>query len=399
MKPIIIVGAGLAGYTVARELRKLDKTRPLMLITADDGGFYSKPMLSNALAQGKTAQQLASHSATQMAAQLNASIVTATRVLTIDSTNKTIASSAGEFDYDKLVIAAGAAPIRLPLQGDAADQVLSVNHLQHYAEFRARLDQHASAHKKRIAILGAGLIGCEFADDLTGAGYAVTLIDPNSLPLAAIAPAVLSQGMLAALKKGGVNMKLGTTAQEINHIANGLEVRLADADKIQVDIVLSAVGLRPDLTLAKSANLRTERGIVIDRFGRTSNQHIYALGDCAEYTLDDGATRTLPYVAPIMTAARAIASSLAGTLTPIILAPAPVIVKTPSYPLALLPPSLQSLPFGEWSETHINDTCIARFIDDSGIVRGFGVAPQQTLLRQKLLGEVGKRREVEISMM
>ena len=85
MKPIIIIGAGLAGYTVAREFRKLDKTTPLVMITADSGGFYSKPMLSNAFAHGKQAEQMITHSATQMAEQQNMSIQANTRVTAIDT--------------------------------------------------------------------------------------------------------------------------------------------------------------------------------------------------------------------------------------------------------------------------------------------------------------------------
>ncbi len=80
MRPIIIIGAGMAGYTAARELRKLDKTVPLTIVTADDGGFYSKPMLSNAYAQNKLPAQLVTQTRDQLAAQLDATIMTGTRV-------------------------------------------------------------------------------------------------------------------------------------------------------------------------------------------------------------------------------------------------------------------------------------------------------------------------------
>ena len=160
MKPIIIVGAGLAGYTVAREFRKLDKTTPLIIITADDGGFYSKPMLSIAIAQKKLAEQLVTQTAAQMAAQLDARIVAETRVNGIDSTSKIIDTSSGPFEYDKLVIAVGAQPIRLAIAGDAADQVLSVNHVTDYAVFRSKIAFLLADASVRVAILGAGLIGC-----------------------------------------------------------------------------------------------------------------------------------------------------------------------------------------------------------------------------------------------
>ncbi|MES2047308.1 MAG: FAD-dependent oxidoreductase, partial [Pseudomonadota bacterium] len=90
MKPISIIGSGIAGYTVAREFRKLDKTTPLLIITGDDGGFYSKPMLSNAFAQNKQAAQLVSQTAAQMAEQLNVRILPFTHVSQIDSDNKLI---------------------------------------------------------------------------------------------------------------------------------------------------------------------------------------------------------------------------------------------------------------------------------------------------------------------
>jgi rubredoxin-NAD+ reductase len=98
MKPVAIIGSGLAGYTVAREFRKLDKTTPVLIITGDDGGFYSKPMLSNAFAQGKTASHLRSQTADQMAAQINATILTRTQVRGIDTTKQTVHTSAGNLN-------------------------------------------------------------------------------------------------------------------------------------------------------------------------------------------------------------------------------------------------------------------------------------------------------------
>jgi rubredoxin-NAD+ reductase len=90
MKPVVILGTGLAGYTLAREIRRLNTELPLTLITADDGSAYSKPMLSNALTRGKTAAQLVSATAAQMAEQLDASIETRTTVVAIDREKKTV---------------------------------------------------------------------------------------------------------------------------------------------------------------------------------------------------------------------------------------------------------------------------------------------------------------------
>ena len=161
MHPIIIVGSGLAGYTVARELRKLDKNSALVIVSADDGRFYSKPMLSNALASGKSADSLALSDATQMQNQLNAVIHTHTRVSAIDSVAHRITMNGVSLPYSKLVLALGADPIRPQLEGDAVEAVFSVNDLADYARFRVAL-----AAAKRVAIIGGGLIGCEFANDL-----------------------------------------------------------------------------------------------------------------------------------------------------------------------------------------------------------------------------------------
>lgn len=398
MKPIIIIGAGLAGYTVAREFRKLDKTTPLIMITEDSGGFYSKPMLSNAFAQGKGAQQLVTHSATQMAEQLNATLMTDTRVNGIDTTAKTVDTSGGTFEFEKLVLAVGAQTIQLGLKGDAADQVLSVNHIDDYAAFRERISAPNNANPVRITILGAGLIGCEFADDLAGAGHAVTLIDPSSRPLAALAAPALSEGLQAALIARGVTFHLGTVAETVSQAGTDLRVTLADGNTVEADVVLSAVGLRPDLRLAHAAQLKTGRGIIIDSTGQTSAADIYALGDCAEYTWPaDGSTRILPYIAPIMTAGRAIARTLSGERTEIDLKPAPVLIKTPSYPLALIPPMPQIVATGNWiGETTETGRRICRFYDADGIMAGFGVSPHDNAIRQELLAALGQAASVKV---
>jgi rubredoxin-NAD+ reductase len=390
---IIIIGAGMAGYTAARELRKLDKTVPLIIVTADDGGFYSKPMLSNAFAQNKLPAQLVTQTSTQLATQLDAAIMTATRVERIDIEGRKLVTNKGELDYDKLVFAVGAHPIRLPLEGDAADQVLSVNHVQDYALFREQLDATEAGRQARVTILGAGLIGCEFADDLAGGGHAVTLIDPNPLPLAALAAPALSQGLQAALTARGIDLRLGTTASRIDRSGGALTISLANGESVQTDIVLSAVGLRPSTALAAASGLQVNRGIVVDGYGRTSAPDIYALGDCAEYTDADGATRIMPYIAPLMNAARAIARTLTGTPTAIDQKPSAVIVKTPCYPLAIVPPLQKSLAQGGWEVEQDGKRTVCRFYDADGVLAGFGLSHHDAASRQALTAELGKARD------
>ncbi|MGZ8291363.1 MAG: NAD(P)/FAD-dependent oxidoreductase, partial [Telluria sp.] len=309
MAPIVIIGAGMAAYSLARELRKLDQATPLVIVTGDSGAAYAKPMLSNAFALGKAASQLISQTAVQMGEQLGADVLAHTRVLSVDTAARTIATSTGRIAYGRLVLALGADPIRVPLAGDAAGEVLSVNHIADYSLMRERLA--AVGDSARVAILGAGLIGCEFADDMAAAGHHVTLVDPNPRPLAALAAPALSEGLERAWDGRSITLALGTTAAAVSRRGAQLRVTLADGRVIDADLVLSAVGLRPSVTLAREAGIETRRGIVVDAFGQTSADCVYALGDCAEYTTAAGGS-VLPYVAPLLAAARAIASTLTG---------------------------------------------------------------------------------------
>ena len=183
MSHVVVLGSGLAGYTLVRELRKLNRELSVTLITRDSGDYYAKPMLSNSLAHGKEAGSLILGTADELAAQLNMTVLAGCEVHAIDRANKRLDTSAGIVVYDNLVLALGADPIRIPLQGDAADAVLSVNDLSDYAHFRECL-----AAAKSIAIMGAGLIGCEFANDLAAAGYAVSVVDPGLYPLSGLLP-------------------------------------------------------------------------------------------------------------------------------------------------------------------------------------------------------------------
>lgn len=377
--PIILIGAGLAGWTTAREFRKLDPTTPLLLITADRGDFYAKPSLSNALAQGRGPAQLVSTPAAKMAASLNVTLQAQTRVLAIDPANRTVSTTHGTFSYGQLVLATGAQPIRLPLAGDAAHEVLSVNSLDDFARFHARLTAPASeaASAKRVLIMGAGLIGCEFANDLAASGHQVTVVDPSAGPMAALLPSDASAQLRTALTAQGVNWHFGSTVQSVQHTDDAtpaLHVILSNGPPARVDIVLSAIGLRADTALAQAAGLACERGIVVNASLQTSAPHVYALGDGAQYA--SAGSRTLPYVMPIMQAAKALAATLAGTPTEVLFGLMPVAIKTPALPIVVAPPAPGSA--GDW---HNAEPGIWQFIDPQAQVRGFALTGSQTSQR------------------
>lgn len=328
MRPLIILGTGLSGYTLAREFRKLDAERPLVLITQDDGRSYSKPMLSNGLSKGKSADAIAMASAADMEKQLNASVRTGVSVTAIDRAARTLTVAGETLEYGDLVFAVGADVFRPPLGGDGGERVYSVNDLEDYARFRAVIGDSG----KKVLIIGGGLIGCEFANDLAASGFAVELVEPMGRPLPTLLPERASTAVAEGLRSLGVNFHFGPGVTAVDKDGAGVRVTLSDGATVQADLVLSAIGLRPRIALAQAAGLQTGRGIVTDRLLRTSDAHIYALGDCAEV---EG--KVLMYVLPLMAAARALAKTLAGQETPVSYPAMPVQIKTPVCPVVVSP--------------------------------------------------------------
>jgi len=376
MAPIVIIGSGLAGYNVARELRKLDKEVPLTIVAADSGHYYSKPMLSNALASKKTPDTIPMNKADQMPALINAAVRPHTRVTALDPAAHRIRIGEEGVEYSKLVLALGAEQIRLPLAGDAASRVLTVNSLDDYTRFRTVL-----AETHAVAVIGAGLIGCEFANDLAGTGHKVDVIDIANQPLPRLLPPAGGALLKRNLETLGVTWHLGTSVVSVDARGDGVRVKLADGNAIDADLVLSAIGLRPLITLAKEAGLATNRGIVVDRMLQTSAPDIYALGDCAEV---EG--MVLPFVMPIMHAARALAATLAGKPTRVAYPAMPVLVKTPACPTIVSPPADPSA--GAWEIEATEDSVKSLFKGKDGKLLGFALNGKATAERATLMREL-----------
>ena len=334
--PLVIIGTGLAGYNLAREWRKLDAESPLLLITADDGRSYSKPMLSTGFSKNKDADGLAMAESGAMAEQLKARILTHTRVTGIDPGHKRIWIGEEQVEYRDLVLAWGAETIRVPVQGDALDAIFPINDLEDYARFRA-----AAAGKRRVLLLGAGLIGCEFANDLSAGGYRIDVVAPCEQVMPGLLHPAAAAAVQAGLEGLGVRFHLGPVLNRLERAGESLEAHLSDGQAIPCDLVVSAVGLRPRIDLAAESGLEVNRGVVVNRELRTSHANIYALGDCAEV---DGLN--LLYVMPLMSCARALAQTLAGKPTAVSYGPMPVTVKTPVCPLVVSPPPRGS--DGQW---------------------------------------------------
>ena len=373
---IVIIGSGLAGYTVIREIRKLDKAVPITLVTREPGYFYSKPMLSTALASKKETAQLISTPADGMATQLEMTVLGECDVSAINPSAQTIQTSKGEVPYGKLVMALGADQIRLPLQGSAAKEVITVNDLEDYARFR-----NAISGKKKIAILGAGLIGCEFANDLVLGGYEVDVIDLAPQALGRLLPEAAALELQSKLSAAGVRWHLSTTVQAIDRQGDSLQVTLANGNIISCDVFLSAVGLKPRLELAKATGIKTDIGIQVNRELETNIKNIFAIGDCAEV---DGLV--LPYVMPIMQAARALAPTLTGQTTALTYPAMPVMVKTPALATIVSPPAKGAE--GNWTTTAVEGGLESRFESADHKLLGFVLMGTATAQRGALTKEL-----------
>lgn len=335
--PVVIIGTGLAGYNLAREFRKLDNETPLLLITADDGRSYSKPMLSTGFARNKDADGLSMAEPGAMAEQLRAEIRTHTRISGIDPGHRRLWIGEEAVPYRDLVLAWGAETLQVPVEGMDPGCVFAVNDLQDYARFRA-----AAQGKRRVLVLGVGLIGCEFANDLLLGGYEVDLVAPCEQVMPTLLPLPAAAALQAGLESLGARFHLGPVLTRMQRADSAWQAHLSDGSVVDCDLLVSAIGLRPRTALASAAGLEVNRGVVVDRQLRTSHGNIYALGDCAEV---DGLN--LLYVMPLMTCARALAQTLAGQPTAVSYGPMPITVKTPVCPLVVSPPPHGR--HGEWA--------------------------------------------------
>ena len=422
-QPVIIIGSGMAGYTLARELRKLTTSLPIVMVCQDSGDSYAKPTLSNAYAQNKLADSIANASAAKMAETLNLTLLNFHQVTDINADEQFIVvrslvneASQTTLAYRDLVLATGAHSRLLPNLAVNHQTIFAVNHLDEYKSFQQRLNTLKSQKSApvKVAIIGAGLIGCEFANDLIGqnpanptADITVAVFDKAARPLAQQLPSQASIMLQDALTQSGVTFYLGTDITSIttnvntnNDTNDNATVTISfDRDKqsqtFEADIVLIAIGLVANTDLAASANIaiassqhinptithlpRTvQQGIKVDAYLATSAKHIYAIGDCANVM-----GSYMPYVMPLMNQAKALAKTLADpNMAPTKVAyPAmPVAIKTPSLPLVVLPvPGQYSDDQLYWQTTQTTDGMVmtAHPKDDSNSILGFVLAGKE----------------------
>lgn len=323
---VVIVGAGRAGWQMAEALRALDAQRPITLVSQCAGDLYDKPLLSVSLARGLAPDTLAKESGAAAAARLNLRLLAHTQAVRICPDTRTLRTTRGVLRYDHLVLAHGAQatlPPALP-----AALCWRINHLDAYQRLRAALGNSP----KDVAIVGAGLIGSELANDLALGGHRITLLDVQAAPLARWPAEQAGAPLLDAWKDLAIRFVGGVQVARLEPVAGRYRLTTACGQRFAADQVIAAAGLQTPTRLARSAGLAWNQGIAVDAATlRTSDDRIHALGDCI--AVNGQPSR---FIEPIARQARAIAAKLCGA------APAPyapraavVRVKTTSHPLTL----------------------------------------------------------------
>ena len=327
-KGIVIIGAGLAGWHVIDAIRAKDKDVSITLITTDNGDRYHKPMLTMAISQNKQASDLVRATGADAAEAAQVTLLANTQVTDIDAAAQTVQlisalrsdpvyTNYATISYDKLVLAMGAHPIfpkSLP-----QDLVWHVNHIERFGQLQEKL----AAGSQHVAIVGAGMVGTEIAEDLLKAGHEVTLIDLNDAPLSQMLPPKATARIAKAVQSQGINFLGGYQVSDVIRnddgklqvsyelfTPNGEDTDTQSSEMLIVDHVIASTGLTVDgkLPTAAGVEFNHRTGIVVDAPTlRTNTNNIYAIGDCM--SINGVACR---YVAPLRAQAATIADDVLG---------------------------------------------------------------------------------------
>jgi rubredoxin-NAD+ reductase len=332
---VVIVGGGRAGWAMAEALRAQDDTLPITLVSACAADVYDKPLLSVAVAKKLALDQMVRETGAQAAQRLGVRLLANTQATRICTRTKTLYTTRGNHPFEELVLAHGAQvalPPSLP-----AELCWRINHLDAYRRLRAALGDSP----KHVAIIGAGLIGSELANDLALGGHHITLLDSAPEPLARWSEQKAGEQVLQAWGPLPITFMGGVAIANVEAAEPGFVVRTTCGQVIEADQVIAATGLATPSRLAQSANLAWNNGIAVDATTlATSHPNIHALGDCI--TIDGQASR---YIEPIGRQAQTIAAKVVGRRqgttdpgtcpVPYEVRAAVVRVKTTSHPLTL----------------------------------------------------------------
>jgi 3-phenylpropionate/trans-cinnamate dioxygenase ferredoxin reductase subunit len=268
----VIVGAGAAGNSAAETLRREGYQGPITLFDPDPDAPYDRPNLSKDYLAGSAPEEWIPLHPPDFYTERDIHIVRNHRVVELEPGEHRLHLDDGSTrEYGALLLATGAAPVRLP-------QVLSsILYLRTLRDSKAIVAAAASA--RRVVILGASFIGLEAAASLRARKLEVHVVAPEARPLERVMGPELGDFIQKLHEEHGVNFHLQQTATEI---APG-KVVLQNGDRLEADLIVAGIGVRPNLELAERAGLVLDRGVSVNQFLQTSAQDVFAAGDIARW--------------------------------------------------------------------------------------------------------------------
>ncbi|HEU4563275.1 MAG TPA: FAD-dependent oxidoreductase [Gemmatimonadaceae bacterium] len=273
-RAVVIVGAGAAGNAAAEMLRREGYEGSIVMIDPDTDAPYDRPNLSKDYLAGNAPEEWIPLHPPEFYERHRIEIVRA-RAAEIDvAARRVLLEGGGSRDYEALLLATGAEPVRLPLPVAEGREVL---YLRSLADSRAII--RAAEGAKRAVVIGASFIGLEVAASLRARKLEVRVVAPESLPLERVMGSAMGQFIRALHEEHGVEFHLGRTVREVTRDG----VVLDDGTPLAADIVVAGVGVRPNVALAERAGLALDRGVRVNEYLETSVTGIYAAGDIARW--------------------------------------------------------------------------------------------------------------------
>ncbi len=273
---VVIVGAGPAGTSSAESLRRAGYAGAITLIGTE--APVDRPNLSKDYLAGNAPEEWLPLRTADALKEQDIALKLDASARTLDVAARRVELSNGtSLGYGALVLATGADPIRLPIDGA---ELPHVHVLRTLADSRAIIAACAAA--RSAVVIGASFIGLEAAASLRARGVDVTVVGPESTPLARILGDEVGALVKRIHEEKGAHFRLGRKPVRITQN----KVVLDDGEELGADLVVMGVGVRPRVELAQAAGLRTDRGVVVDERMRTSNEYVFAVGDIARYPYD-----------------------------------------------------------------------------------------------------------------
>ena len=272
---IVIVGGGAAGFSAAEMLRRQDYRGSIVMLSNEAAAPVDRPNLSKDYLAGSAPEDWLPLRPDDFYAEAKIDLRLKTEVTSIDTKARKIATSSGEaIPYDRLLLATGAEPVRLPIPG--ADQP-HVHVLRSLADCRAIIAQADGA--RRAIVIGASFIGLEAAAALRARNVEVHVVGLEARPMERVLGPEMGDFVRSLHEEHGVIFHLGDTVTGID----GKRATLKSGGVIEADVVVVGVGVRPRLALAEKAGLAIDRGVTVNKYLETSVSGIYAAGDIARW--------------------------------------------------------------------------------------------------------------------